>query len=79
MKTKLLMTLTTALLFLMPNANFGQAIDLGTVADFALFSTNGEVSNTGISQVTGHVGSNNGSSTGFGNVNGIMHDNDGTS
>lgn len=79
MKTKLLMTLTIALLFLMPNANFGQAIDLGTVADFALFSTNGEVSNTGISQVTGHVGSNNGSSTGFGNVNGIMHDNDGTS
>lgn len=79
MKTKLLITLTAALLFLVPGANFGQVINLGTAADFAIFSTNGSVSNTGISQVTGNVGTNNGSSTGFGNVNGVMHDNDGTS
>ena len=48
---------------------------LGTVADFVLFSTNGSVSNNGISQITGNVGTNNGSSTAFGNVNGVMHDN----
>jgi hypothetical protein len=58
---------------------FGQAPNLGTAADFALFSTDGAVSNSGISQVTGKVGTNNGSSTGFGNVNGGMHDGDGVS
>ena len=79
MKTRLLTTLTAAFLLLIPNANFGQSINLGTVSNYALFSTNGAVSNTGISQVTGNVGTNNGSSTGFGNVNGVMHDNDGSS
>ena len=79
MKTKLLITLTAVLLFLMPNVTFGQSINLRTAANFALFSTNGAVSNTGISQVTGNVGTNNGSSTAFGNVNGVMHDMDGAS
>jgi len=79
MKTKLLATLSAAFLLLIPNASFGQTINLGTASNFELFSTNGAVTNTGISQVTGHVGTNNGSSTGFGNVNGVMHDNDGTS
>ena len=79
MKKNLLLSLTAVLLFLVPNANFGQTINLGTAADFSLFSTNGSVSNTGISQLTGNVGSNNGSSTGFGNVNGVMHDQDGAS
>ena len=79
MKTKFITTLTAAFLLLIPNAIFGQSINLGTAANFALFSTNGAVSNTGISQVTGNVGTNNGSSTGFGNVNGVMHDNDGSS
>jgi len=79
MKTKLLFTLTAGFLLLIPNAIFGQAINLGTSSNFELFSTNGSVSNTGITQITGHVGTNNGSSTGFGNVNGVMHDNDGAS
>jgi hypothetical protein len=61
------------------NNNYAQAPTLGTAAEFALFSSNGAVTNTGISQVTGNVGTNNGSSTGFGNVNGGMHDGDGTS
>jgi hypothetical protein len=63
----------------MPKINFGQAPNLGTAADFVLFSTNGAVSNSGISQVTGNIGTNNGSSTAFGNVNGVMHDADGAS
>jgi hypothetical protein len=40
---------------------------------FVLFSTNGAVRNTGITHLTGSVGTNNGSNTGFGNVNGVMH------
>jgi hypothetical protein len=79
MKKKLLNTVTAFILFLIPSINFGQAPNLGTAADFVLFSTNGAVSNSGISQLTGNVGTNNGSSTAFGNVNGSMHDNDGVS
>ena len=79
MKTKLLSILTAVILFLIPAINFGQAPNLGTAANFVLFSTNGAVSNTGISQLTGNVGTNNGSSTAFGNVNGMIHDNDSTS
>ena len=79
MKTTLLNTLTAGALFLMPAINFGQAPTLGTAADFVLFSTNGAVTNSGISQLTGNVGTNNGSSTFFGNVNGGMHDQDGVS
>ncbi len=79
MKTKLLNTLSAAILLLVPNVYFGQAPNLGTAANFVLFSTDGAVSNSGISQLTGNVGTNNGSSTAFGNVNGVMHDNDGTS
>ena len=77
MKTKLLLSLTAAFLFLMPNSNFGQTINLGTASGFVLFSSNGAVGNTGISQLTGNVGTNVGSSTTFGNVNGIMQNNNG--
>jgi hypothetical protein len=79
MKIKLLNNLTAGILLLSSAATFGQAPNLGTAADFALFSTVGAVTNTGISHVTGNTGTNSGSSTGFGNVNGVMHDNDGAS
>ena len=79
MKNKLLLSLTATALLTLPNVIFGQAPNLGTAANFALFSTNGAVTNSGISHITGNVGTNNGSSTGFGNVNGGMHDGDGTS
>jgi len=67
------------MLVLIPAMTFAQAPNLGTAANFVLFSTNGAVSNSGISHLTGNVGTNNGSSTAFGNVNGVMHDGDGTS
>lgn len=67
-----------ALLF-MPFWSLAQAPTLGTAANYVLFSTDGAVSNTGISHITGNVGTNNGSSTAFGNVNGGMHDGDGSS
>lgn len=77
MKTKLLHT--AFIFFSFAAAVFAQAPSLGTAANFVLFSSNGAVSNSGFSQLTGHVGTNSGSSTAFGNVNGVMHDNDGTS
>jgi len=84
MKKRLLFTLIAVILFLMPEINFGQPFvpqanatqspNLGTAATFAIYTTIGAVSNTGISQITGNVGSNSGSSTAFGNVNGNMCD-----
>ena len=79
MKNKILLGIASATLLLFPKLNFGQAPNLGTAVNFVLFSTSGAVTNTGISHLTGNVGTNSGSSTGFGNVNGGMHDGDGTS
>jgi hypothetical protein len=79
MKTNLLYILTAGILFLLSNIGFAQAPNLGTAANFVLFSSDGAVTNSGISQLTGNVGTNNGSSTGFGNVNGVMDDNNGAS
>ena len=76
MKNYLLYSLTAASLLLIPLTNLGQAPTTGTTVDFVLFSSDGAVSNTGITHLTGNVGTNNGSSTGFGNVDGQMHDND---
>ena len=77
MKLKLLITFTAVYLFFMPGTIFGQVINLGTAANFVLFSSNGAVGNTGLSQLTGNVGTNVGSSTAFGNVNGGMFNNNG--
>lgn len=76
MKNKLLLIVTTAAILAFPKINFGQAPTMGTAANFVLFSSVGAVSNTGITHLTGNVGTNSGSSTGFGNVDGVMHDND---
>lgn len=79
MKTNLLYCITAAALLACTTLTYAQAPTLGTAANFVLFSSNGAVGNSGISQLTGNVGTNSGSSTNFGNVNGQMHDNDGTS
>jgi hypothetical protein len=76
MKTLLKFLISAAFMLLISQSNFAQAPTLGTAANFVLFSTNGAVSHTGLSQITGNVGTNNGSSTNFGNVNGNMHDQD---
>lgn len=74
MKRKLLLSVSGFALFLIPNFTFSQtAPDLGPAATFVLFSTVGAVSNVGISQVTGNVGSNSAAGSGFGNINGQMH------
>ncbi len=74
---KLLLILSTGMILLLPPlVSSSQAPSLGTAASFALFTANGAVGNTGQSHVTGNVGTNNGGITGFGNVNGVMHNAD---
>ncbi len=77
MKNKLLHT--AFIIFALPAVIFGQAPNLGTAANFVLFTSNGAVKNSGISHLTGHLGTNSGSIKDFGNVNGVMHNNDGAS
>lgn len=77
MKHKLHNLLMAVILLFISTISFGQAPDLGTASKFVLFSVDGAVSNTGKSQLTGKIGTNNGSNTGFGNVNGGMHAADG--
>jgi hypothetical protein len=55
------------------NDIFAQAPSLGSAANFVLFTSVGAITNTGVSHVTGNVGSNSGAGTGFGNINGVMH------
>lgn len=76
MKNILLIFISTALFF-GALKSFCQAPTLGTSSTFALFSSNGAVSNTGTSFITGNVGTNVGSSTNFGNVDGVMNDSNG--
>jgi hypothetical protein len=78
-KKALLHTVMVIALVYTPRITSAQSPILGTVADFILFSTDGAVTNTGLSEFTGNVGTNKGPITGFGNVNGVMHDQDGAS
>ena len=77
MKKNLLNVIILALMLLLPALNFAQTPDLGTAADFVLFTSNGEVKNEGITYLTiltGNVGSNSqATSPGFGNVDGTMY------
>ena len=62
-----------------------QAPVLGTATDFVIFSRDGavtsNVTNSLMTHLTGNVGTNTSgaTSTGFGNVNGVMHDDDSAS
>ena len=75
---KLLFVVASVAIMVLPSKINAQAPVLGTSSNFALFSSNGAVTNTGMSIITGDVGTNNGAATNFGNVNGVMHDADGT-
>jgi len=77
MKKTLHNVLTALMLLLMPIVTLSQiAPDLGVASTFVLFTSSGAVTNVGMSQITGNVGSNSGPVTGFGNVNGQMHSGD---
>ena len=77
MKKLLLNGFIAAMLLLIPNVNYAQAPPLGTAADYVLFTSVGAMTNVGISHLTGNVGTNSGSITGFGNVNGVMNSTNG--
>src|ERR1035437_9694434 len=67
MKTKLLMTLSFIVMLSLPIVGFGQAPNLGVTSGFALFTGTGAFDNTGVSYVTGDIGSNVSPITGFPN------------
>jgi len=77
---RILHTVFSAIIpLLLPVVSQGQVITLGAAANFTLFTSDGAIGNvpTSTSHLTGDVGTNNGGITGFGNVNGTMHNNDG--
>ena len=77
MKNILLFSIVTTVTILsFPLLNFGQAPNLGTAANFVLFTTTGAVGSTGVSNITGNVGSGNGAITGFGGLNGVIYNAD---
>lgn len=64
--------LATITLSSFPYANFGQAPNLGILNNFVLYTTVGAVGSTGISNITGDVGSNDGEITNFDSLNGTI-------
>ena len=80
MKTKVPYFLTAFLMLLSGFTVNAQAPTLGSAANFVVFSSNGavscNVSSSLLTHLTGNVGTNTsgGTSTGFGNVNGVMQD-----
>ncbi|MFT6997775.1 MAG: hypothetical protein ACJAQ4_001531 [Cryomorphaceae bacterium] len=74
MKPKLRRILISFTLISIPTITAAQTPPpLGVAADFVLFTTTGAVTNEGISNVTGDVGTNAGAFVGFGNINGSAH------
>ncbi len=73
-RNKLLSILTGVIFSLIPNLSFGQIPDLGTAADFVLFTTSGGLGNTGVSQIYGGaIGTNFGAIIGFDEVECVKH------
>ena len=85
MKTKLLYQLLGIIISLTGLQSNAQAPVLGTAIDYVIFSRDGavtcNVTNSLMTHITGNVGTNTSgaTSTGFGNVNGVMHDDDSAS
>lgn len=49
-----------------PTTTFGQLPDMGAATNFVLFTNVGALGNTGVSNITGNIGTGNGAITGFG-------------
>lgn len=78
MKNKLKLLIIAFIAFLaLPKLNLAQAPNLGTVADFALFSTAGAVTSSStplyLTHITGNIGAAPASISGFGNVDGVLY------
>lgn len=62
---QLFIILTFVIPLTFPNLSLGQAPNLGTASNYALFTVTGAFSNNGASTVTGNIGTNAGALTGF--------------
>lgn len=76
-KMKILTNLRLIIIIIlaMPILNYGQSFELGTVSDFAIYTSAGAIDNTGASIINGSLGTNVGLLTGFppGNITGQFH------
>ena len=75
MKKTLLFTVAASMLFFQ-HISFGQGPTMGSTINYVLFTSAGAVGNTGLSHVTGNIGTQVGAITSFGNVDGVMHNAD---
>lgn len=73
MKTNLFLVTACAVLLTLPKITFSQVPVMGTAADYVLFTSGGAVGNTGISHITGNVGTDIGAITASGNVDGTLN------
>jgi hypothetical protein len=78
-KQKQLCIIATSILLLFSNVIVAQVINLGTAANYVLFTTTGAISNTGVSQITGNVGNTVGAISNFSNTNGVFNNGDAVS
>ncbi len=72
MKKNLLFAVAATALFFSPHS-FGQTPTMGSTMNYVLFTSSGEVGNTGVSHVTGNIGTQIGAITLFGNVDGVVN------
>jgi hypothetical protein len=72
MNKKILYAVTSSVL-LLANISFGQAPAMGNTVNYVLFTSSGAVGNTGISHITGNIGTQIGAITAFGNVDGVLN------
>ncbi|MBL7883495.1 MAG: DUF3494 domain-containing protein [Bacteroidia bacterium] len=70
---KILLCTIAATAFFFPHISFGQAPTMGSTINYVLFTSAGAVGNTGISHITGNIGTQIGAITSFGNVDGVLH------
>jgi len=74
-KLALFLIITSVISLASQKMGYGQTPDLGAASGFTLFTAIGAFSNTGLSEITGDVGTNEGLFTGFppGTVDGTIH------
>ena len=71
MKKKVLHIVLATVLFI-PLFSYGQAPTMGSTINYVLFTSAGAVGNTGVSHITGNIGTQIGAITTFGNVDGVL-------
>ena len=77
-KTQINFILIVALLSY-PIINFGQAIYLGTAANYVLYTTTGAIATAGACNVSGNIGTTAGAISALSNIDGVIHNGDATS